>query len=377
MKLLRYFCFVVAFVVLTVVYAGAQADTPQSAPTPSTPQFNPAQITKASVRALPVKDFKLLSSGTGWVSTGNQLLFTTDNGAHWKDISPPNPDQVGFDSVVFLDEKTAWVLSYVANTDDDADFVISSTVNGGTTWDTTKIKIPLGDPAHGAPELAGGGSIAFADKLHGWLLFRYQTGGAFNSAGLFATTDGGHTWHESKDNPGFAGEIRAFPNGDVWVSGHPGVNEEGKIEELVVNHQGINGFEDVSLPNLKEFGPEQEPTYSLPVFESKFHGYEAVTYLDSDGTKSIAVLFETEDGGRTWKADRKLSNPALSETVKTTVAGSTWILPFAPQGSRPTLIKLNPNDKIAASDHKGNGDFRRCELSFITRDEGWMNCSVP
>ena len=366
--------------ILFTVNAGAQGTFAPPQPPPAgastAPLFTPEQIAKMPVVALPVRDFKLLTSGTGWVSTGNRLLLTTDNGAHWREISPPNPNQYSYDDVVFINADTAWVLNYVANTEDDIDFVVSSTVDGGTTWAATKIKIPLGDPAQGAPELAGGGAIAFADKLHGWLIFRYQTGSAFNSAGLFATSDGGRTWQASNDNPGFAGEIRAYPNGDVWVSGHPGVNEGGKIEELVVSHKGGNGFEDVSLPAPKDIGPVGQPSsYTLPVFEDNLRGYEAASYYGPNGTNSTEVLFETLDGGRTWKADRILSNLTGSGTAATTIAGSTWILPFAPKGQHPALVKLRPNDRKAAPPHSSSGDFSNCELSFVTADEGWMNCS--
>ncbi len=353
-------------------HAGAQGTLvhPQPAPagTFSPQQPTPEQIAKMPVRALPVKDFKLLSPGTGWVSTGNRLLFTTDNGAHWKDISPPSPNNDQYASVVFRDADTTWAL--FGSGADDCDFVVFSTIDGGTTWNDSPIKIPLPDPARGGQELGGDANIAFADKLHGWLLFDYQTGSAFSSAGLFATSDGGRTWHESNENPGFYGDIRAYPNGDVWVVGGAG----GDLE-LAVSHKGGNGFEDVSLPAPREFGSDREPSYTLPIFEDSLHGYEAATYQDFGEKKSSCVLFATEDGGRTWRKDRILSNLIAGEKVASTVAGSTWILPFAPTGSQPALVKLRPNQEKAAAIHNSSGDFNSCKLSFLTPNEGWMNCS--
>lgn len=376
MKLPSYLIVVAAFGMQFAVNSGEQAVIHAQAFTQPNSRSTPEQIAKIPVRALLIKDFQLLDSNTGWVSTGNRLLFTTDNGGHWKDISPPNPGPGGIDNVDFLDDDNAWVLYYVATWEDDADFVLSSTTNGGATWAATKIKIPLGDPAQGAPELAGGGSIAFADKLRGWLLFRYQTGSAFNSAGFLATTDGGRTWHETNENPGFAGEIRAYPNGDVWVSGHPGVNEEGKTEELVVSRKGGDGFEDVSLPAPKELGSVGEPSsYTLPVFESSLHGYEVASYHGPNDANSTAVLFETLDGGRTWQVDRTLSSLKGSGRVESTVADSTWIVPYAPPGRKPTLVKLRPKERRIAPDHKNSGDFSNCKLTFFTADDGWINCS--
>ena len=90
------------FAVLFANPAGAQA-VPYTGPVspPSTWQPSPEQLDKMPVVALPIQKFKLLSSGTGWASTGDRLLSTTDNGAHWKDISPPNPDHDSYADVFF------------------------------------------------------------------------------------------------------------------------------------------------------------------------------------------------------------------------------------------------------------------------------------
>ena len=145
--------------------------------------------------------------------------------------------------------------------------------------------------------------------------------------------------------------------------------------QLAVSNDGGESFQTVTLTAPKEFTQFGFPEYSLPTFTDSLNGYEAVTYSDSDASKSVAVLFATQDGGRIWKQDRILSNLAEEETVKSTVAGSAWILPFAPRGQETTLVKLRPNDRIKAESHKNSGDFNNCDLSFFTQDEGWMNCS--
>lgn len=116
----------------------------------------------------------------------------------------------------------------------------------------------------------------------------------------------------------------------------------------------------------------------MPVFEDALHGFEAVTYSGGNGDKSAEVLFTTEDGGRTWKPDRILSNldeSSVGGYTFSTVAGSTWIHSFAPQGTKTTLVKLRANDRKKAEINKdGRDGFNNCALSFITADEGWMNC---
>ena len=318
--------------------------------------------------ALPIGDFKLLAPNTGFASAGNKILWTTDNGEHWKDISPPGSNRGQIANVLFYDEETGWVL-YLGDADDD-DFVVCSTSDGGKTWTTAKIKIALQDPRSGGPELGGHGNIAFTDKLHGWLLFNFQTGSAFSSAGLYVTSDGGLTWHESNDNPGFYGTIRGFPNGDVWVSGGPGGDDH-----LAVSRRGGDGFDDVSFTAPKDIPTGDRPRFGMPEFEDNLHGFEAVTYTNTAETvpSSALVLYETLDGGHTWKPDRQLLSLAGRESAKSTVVGSTWIFAFAPKGSQPTLMKLPPGSRTGASAH-GEGDLDKCSLTFLTLTNGWMNC---
>lgn len=344
----------------------------------SPPQLTPEQIARTPVKALPVRDFKLLSPNTGWVSTGSQLLFTTDNGANWKDISPPNPAPSDprdnkFSGVFFLDANTGWVVSAVDTndttpygTDVGSDALLSSTTDGGATW--TTMKLPRADTVR---ESGGGGSIAFSDRLHGWFDLGLTGNTAVRPAALFKTSDGGRTWQHVKGDPGVGVEIVALTEEDVWFAGGPDY-------KLYVTHDGANTVQEVPLSVPDGIPADNYPTCGLPVFTSSLNGYEEVMYTGGNGDKSAAVLFATGDGGRTWKPDRILSNLAESSagsSVESAVAGSTWVVPFAASGQPPTLLKLHPNDRTEAPAHKSGGDFRRCSLSFLTPDEGWLNCS--
>jgi photosystem II stability/assembly factor-like uncharacterized protein len=346
----------------------------------SPPQLTLGQIAKMPVIALPVRDFKLLSPNTGWVSTGNRLLFTTDNGAHWKDISPPVPDPSNsnenrFGEVYFLDANTGWVIStgnlQEGNPDsDETETVLSSTVDGGATW--TAAILPRLKPL----QKVGGVNFAFADKLHGWLIIQHQSGPAFSFSSLYSTSDGGRTWQEAKGNPGFYGDIRAYPNGEIWVTGDPGANDEGDERELVASRDGGNSFQKVSFPAPAPVAGYEE-SYALPVFTDGLNGYEEAVYTGGKGDKSAAVLFATSDGGKTWQVDRMLSNLAESSVVErlfSTVAGDSWIHSFAANGDLPTLVKLPPKSGTTDGANRRLNNFS-CEISFASPDEGWANCS--
>jgi photosystem II stability/assembly factor-like uncharacterized protein len=326
------------------------------------------------VRALPVNKFKLLAHNTGWVSTGNRLLLTTDNGTHWKDISPTvpalaDPNNEKFSGVFFLDAQTGWLL-YATVTDDTTpdgqpiDYYthLFATIDGGASW-TTVSQLPI---LSSSGEVTGGGFLVFSDKLHGWVDL-----GTLRSGILFATSDGGRTWQSPKSQPGVGSDMVAPTDKDLWMAG-------GRDYILVATHDGANTFQEVSLPVPAGIDPDDYPTYGLPVFRDSLNGYESVMYTGGNGDKSAMVLFATTDGGRTWKPDRILSN--LDESSAggrsfSAIAGSDWIFSYAPDGSQTTLAKIHPNEKKTATTNKnGHDGYNDCELSFLTADEGWMNC---
>jgi hypothetical protein len=362
---------------LFALHVGAQGTPvhPQPAPAGANTvhQPTPEQIAKMPVRALPIKDFKLLSSGTGWASTGYQLFFTTDNGAHWKDISPqtpalPDPRENKFSGVFFLDANTGWLL-YTTDTDDTNtdgqpygyDIHLASTTDGGTNW-TTVSQLPRLNPW---ADLTGGGNVAFSDKLHGWVDLGVLRGGA-----LFSTSDGGRTWQRAKGDLGISSNLVAPTEKDLWMAG-------GRDYKLFVTHDGGNTFQEVSLPAPAGIEPDDYPTYGLPVFTDELNGYEEVTYTGAGDDKAASVLYATSDGGRSWKLDRILANLApgmVGNHQFSAMAGSTWIHSFAASGSEHRLMRISPNSGTTdgANAHLNQGN---CYLSFVTRDEGWESCA--
>ncbi len=164
--------------------------------------------------------------------------------------------------------------------------------------------------------------------------------------------------------------ILAITDEDVWFAGGPDY-------KLYVTHDGANTVQEVSLPVPNGIDPDDYSTYGLPVFTDNLTGYEEVTYTGAGDDKAAAALFSTNDGGRTWKQDRILANLApgtAGDHPSSAIAGSKWILSFGGTKSERRLMKLAP--KSGATDG-ANSDLKHynCDLSFITTDEGWMNCS--
>jgi photosystem II stability/assembly factor-like uncharacterized protein len=374
-----------SFFVVFAVSLEAQEDIlhPKPAPVTPAPPLTPEEIAKSPVNELPINKFQLLAPTTGWASTGNRLLWTTDSGAHWKDISPPNRHGLRYADVFFLDPDTGWVLfpnapqgdaqtaqndtnTQAGHWERDWAFYVAATTDGGRTWTESHVQMPKSND--NTPILNDNGNLTFVDKLHGWLELEHQTGSAFSYGSLMVTDDGGKTWRMSDSDPGFYGNIRVTPNGEFWALG-------GTDDDLVVRHQGEKDFHDFSLPSPKEISPGMAPVYSLPVFEDDHHGYEAVTYVGPRGVKSSAALFETVDGGRTWSSDRMLSNLPEEVAISSTIADSTWVVPFTSRDSQPRLIKIHRNDRVIAPSLQSKSEFGNCSASFAGPNDGWISCS--
>lgn len=358
---------------------------------------------------------KLLAPNVGWAvlgggTVGTNLLWTTD-GAHWRNISPNlfanseaqklkrstlpygvEPESIA--DVFFLDTHKGWVLfccgqpdSTNSAYDDSPRYDLAMTTDAGTTWSIAHVTIPAGTSI-GVSDNQGG-QIAFADSLHGWMNLT-GCGGHTCGGTLLITSDGGRTWRAAHDGPpGGADPFSlvtptlgwqvSFPN--PWV----GTDENG---ELYVTRDGAKSWQQVSVPFPKEIlsaadASQLAPTafyHDPPTFQDSEHGFLPVTYVAEQAQgKSAIVLFETVDGGRTWKPIRALTNLHITgdqATYTVTVADSAL---FAATGSRDdrhvTLSKDGPDgrsDTDISSYIGGWQGLTYLRFSFATPKQGWM-----
>jgi hypothetical protein len=97
---------------------------------------------------------KMLAPGVGWAIKGTRLFWTSSNGAHWTDITPPAPSMVAhMTSIFFLNTSVGWVL--FGRGGEDPLFDLASTTNGGASWSVTPVTLPPQDPKD-SPILGGG-----------------------------------------------------------------------------------------------------------------------------------------------------------------------------------------------------------------------------
>jgi hypothetical protein len=80
---------------------------------------------------------KLLAPGIGWAERAGRLYWTNDNGANWKDITPPGEGAIV--GIFFLDPSKGWATIDRTDTSATTKFdVVStdvvSTSDAGATW---------------------------------------------------------------------------------------------------------------------------------------------------------------------------------------------------------------------------------------------------
>jgi photosystem II stability/assembly factor-like uncharacterized protein len=303
---------------------------------------------------------KILGPGMGWaLASGERLLWTIDNGANWKDISPRERPAYNEDlcDIFFLDAHYGWVL-FGKYDEPDPKFELYYTTDTVSTW--SRVNLDLGN-------LATHGRIAFADKQHGWMIINTATSSAFNAGALFATSDGGRTWQSTDEEPGGRGPMLMITPQEGWIVGN------GEEEDLHVTRDGAKTWQTVSLPAPKKIGPAIYPTSDVPVFEDSKRGFVVVTFSGGNGDLSAAVLFATVDGGHTWKPDRILTNleeTSQGQTIPSAVVESTWIT-AAVADHKPTLTEFGAGAGVRTAPFSGY--FRGVgQLSFVTPKEGWI-----
>ena len=336
--------------------------------TTSAPPSAPSQPPTGPVVPLPVLSIKMLSSTSGWASSGSQLFYTSDNGADWRDISPAAASGDVFASVFFLNTRTGWLLTAHSDDMEGWSFVVWRTGDGGSTWTGADVPRWHHDRTRSEPGLADHGTITFTDPYRGWLSLDLKGNTLFGTSTMLVTFDGGRSWDWAVDGP------------DTHISDLAGAGDSlftvgwsHGASDLESSSNGVTDFTPVFLPVPKQIAANSTPVYSLPIFTDARNGHEAVRYQSANGAISTAVFYSTSNGGRTWHADGTLGNLLGSEDANVTLADSSWIIPFAPDNASTTLIEF-PTSTIATLPNHQSGDFGRCTLSFSSPMQGWSDC---
>jgi photosystem II stability/assembly factor-like uncharacterized protein len=149
------------------------------------------------------------TGAAGWLYGGTRtsssdgfsaaLWRTTDAGAHWRSVVPPNPSAY-ISSMSFSDGKHGWLLTN--------DSRLFHTADGGDSWSESRL-----------PPTATGGfrSVAAMDTYVYLATTSTTAPPAANSNSLLASNDGGESWIQT---PADAWRVVALANGTAVAIGH-------------------------------------------------------------------------------------------------------------------------------------------------------------
>jgi photosystem II stability/assembly factor-like uncharacterized protein len=298
----------------------------------------------------------LSSAGSGglwavvWAqNTDHRLLaHSTDGGATWTTKNLGG----SFRMVEFVDASHGWAVG------DDAALRkggVWSTVNGGLTW-----------KFHAIANKWGFSSIDFADQSHGWAAGYTTTDNGGSTGAIFATGDGGATWHKQS----FAADSEqmntvSFVNtDDGWAVGSG--SDMGGAGTIVATTDGgatwspQSAGTDWDLSGITfvdaEHGwlPEGDSIYATTdggagwtAHDAGIASVTAVSFandLDGYAVGAAGGMATTTDGGQTWQS-RSATTPATgfpllggivfpdashgwtfggSQLLSTTDGGATW-----------------------------------------------------
>lgn len=308
--------------------------------------------------AKPIGGFNMLLSlhmidaSKGWALTDHAVLYTSDGGLHWKNVTPPGAT-LTHDSIA--DFRTASIASIATPRPDGASTQVLHSTDGGQTWQQATIQMPF-------PR-----QISFVDSQHGWLLaaVRRPVGGAAEPVGVFHTADGGKTWTNvsmalfaDTTPPGrlpYGGQksgIRFLDSSTGWVTGSVPL---ANLAWLYVTHDGGSTWQQQALP-MPPGLPSARLSVLSPTFFSAADGILPILFSRTTTDNAIATaIYTTHDGGRNWQSTAPVpaALPLLSfadmrhgwatdgTTLYSTGDGATHWLKLSPDASFKNITQLD------------------------------------
>ncbi len=266
-------------------------------------------------RGLNLREIQLISPSKGWALRGNQLLWTSDGGFSWRDITPISADHNDILGVHFSDQDLGWVASRKYSDNGTLSLSIYRTPDAGETW----FEFPQSEfSAAESWELASA-NFDFLDGELGWLALVLHSGNNFSFGRLLATDDGGRTWQE-----------RELPLGEPvrFQDALNGLTAGGPLDQVYSTEDGGESWllsENSSFEDIKNLSSNDQQLWGgeLP---------QGIIYLDSyDNYFGWAVLQEgtctgyKPGAGEQFPAgDKPLLCKSSSTLSRTTDGGISW-----------------------------------------------------
>lgn len=270
-----------------------------------------------------VSEARLISPTEGWVRTRGTLLWTSDGGDSWREITPPGMGDVAYRDVFFLDANLGWVATSAgsAGVQESIPIQVLRTQDGGGTWSSNELVATLKLGAVTGPR-----NLEFVDPLHGWLSVDQTLTMNSSAADLYRTSDGGVTWERS--TLPFGGDTHFITPAIGWALGSCCTGAPNRLYRTVDG--GLTWQEQTLAPNPDQTDFEYS-AISLPEFADDRNGALAVRIRDALLSPVGVALYRTGDSGETWPLTATLPLPPHPPGISSDIAAQflepeTWIV---------------------------------------------------
>ena len=336
-----------------------------------------AERDTATTRSLDA--LQALNPDTAWAWGYQQgsftLLKTMSGGRDWHRIplplQPPHYDSENAQaavSVYFLNERYGWIGWIDVQT---SSLQLLKTADGGQHWQHADSPVP--------PNVTLIRKIEFVTPDTGWILYLSQSGLSGVNKFLYASQDGGNSWHSIMSTlpyPGTRVNIHFLNATDGWITiGNPAssnillfrTTDGGKTWENM----------DKFLPVPKSYKKFNALSASSPVFSGPHNlaGIFSVNFYAEN--QHYPVLYHTGNGGETWSpiVMKGFANATVNRN------GSPAIFINATDGwslKNSNLYSTNNSGRTwrvmrskSLKDVLDNYPTIR-QLDFVTRQVGWI-----
>ena len=304
---------------------------------------------------LHVRSMHLLSDDSGWIAGADGVLWTQDQGRHWRDITPVDPLLGSIDGVFFLDDWHGWVV--VSDAADPQMLAVSSTEDGGVTW--TSRYLPT-NVERGARVT----SIDFVDARHGWLMLHLQSSANFSRGLLLHSDDGGKTW-SALPIPPANGAVKFISNSRGWLAGG------AAHDQLYVTDDGGYHWQQQRLSETMAPIQSAQRTVSVPTFHDALNGTLPIVFESDAGT--LLQTYTTNDGGTNWVTGTSVELDTKSAHAVTSVADNDALVVAEPARPDVAIFTQGKQQALHVPAELAVGkDEAVTALDFIDARHGWI-----
>jgi photosystem II stability/assembly factor-like uncharacterized protein len=337
--------------------------SPAVTPTSTVPLTVAPPTLNAAVSSAPAFTMlRMIDAANGWAITDTGVVRTNDGGQTWHDVTPSGVARLGLGTTFyFLDSNHGWVVS--GNQSDPTSGMLYRTQDGGATWQSNAVSFFMGN-------------LVFVSASDGWMMSSLGVAVGSNAVAIFQTTDGGQTWKQTYVNdPTKAGAATTLPLGglkdgiipvdmnNAWVGGI--IYTPGEIYLYQTQDGGQTWkLQPVQIPS----GYDQAQFETVgPQFVSAQDAYLPVHVSTQNGV--MLAVYYSHDGGSNWAITPLLiPNGGLMNFVSTT-DGFVWNGTefYVTHDGAKTWTTVSPG--VSFGDNFAGMDFVNTTLGFVLTND--------